>query len=100
MKKINKVVPVLHDNFLLNINFTSQIRYLAGFLQINLRLQKQRVKAIQEELPRENSTIAQAVVQLIERLQDHWPIHNDRVELRFQAKNQSLQDQMSIKYTV
>lgn len=68
---------------------TSQEANVAVLLQKYLRLDKQRVEAVQEEVPAQDLAIGQRVVQLVDGLQDDGPIDDEQVELGLQAKQQT-----------
>lgn len=56
-----------------------------------LRLERERLEPVEEELPGEDPAVAEGVVQLVYRLQDHRTVHYHQVELRLQAVQQQLQ---------
>ena len=70
--------------------YTSEIGDISALLGVDLRLDEERVEAVEEKVPGEDVAVAHRVVQLVERLQHHWSVDNDAVELRLEAHHQRL----------
>lgn len=72
------------------VSLTSEEVYVPVLLQKYLRLHKQSVEAIEEELPVDDLPIREGVVQLVNGLEHDWSVDDEEIELGFQAEQQTL----------
>ena len=77
--------------------FTCWTRNVPSAFQVHLGLQGKGVKAVQKELPGQDSDLGQHKGQQLNAVQYQTAILNDCVKLELQAMDQALQQQHKVK---
>ena len=86
---------VLWDRLTSDETCTCRTRDVAGTLKVNLGLKGEGVKAVQKELPAEDSNFGQHKGEQLNAVQYQTAISNDRVKLELQAMDQALQHKVN-----